>query len=93
MAITRINEFRARKGKGDTLYSIFAAVQPSIQAAPGCLSCRLIRGVDDPDLIVLLEEWARVEDHQAALKAIPPSEFEKVMPLLAGPPSGVYFQG
>jgi quinol monooxygenase YgiN len=91
--ITRINTFKARTGQGDSLRGKFAGIVPSIQATPGCLSCKLLQGVDDPDQIVVLEEWESVEAHQAAVKNIKPSDFAAVMPLLAERPSGTYFQG
>lgn len=91
MAITRVNEFQARAGEGEPLRELIASFVPTIEAADGCLSCRVLRGREDRDRIVVLEEWESVEAHQAATRAIPPETFQEAMKLLAGPPSGAYY--
>jgi quinol monooxygenase YgiN len=93
MSITRINEFRAREGESDALAELFRGVVRSIQGEPGCLACRFLQAIDDPHRIVILEEWESVDAHRAALARMAPADFEPVMRLLDGRPSGAYFQG
>lgn len=93
MSVTRINEFQAQEGRGGELRKLIAAFVPSIEAAPGCRSCRLLQGVDDPARIVVIEEWESVEAHQAAMRDIPADGMQAAKALLAGPPKGEYLSG
>ncbi len=91
MAVTRINEFRAKVGEGDALRDLLRAAVPEIAAAAGCLSCQLLQGRDAPERIVVLEVWESPEAHQASLRDVPAEVFAPVMALLDGRPSGAYF--
>jgi quinol monooxygenase YgiN len=91
MAITRINEFRAGAGKAAELSAELAAIVPSIAAAPGCLSCRLLRSQKDADHFIVLEEWDSVQAHRDSLMRGAPDAFHDVKKLLATPPTGEYY--
>jgi len=93
VSITRINEFQAREGEGGALRTVVESFVPAIRSAPGCHSCRLLQGDDDPDRIVVIEEWESVADHRAAAEGIPSDALQQVKALLAGPPRGGYFRG
>jgi quinol monooxygenase YgiN len=86
--ITRINYFEAKAGSADTLQQLLHAVTVTIQNSVGCVSCRLLRGVDNPAHLTIIEEWESVEAHQEAARRIPPDKLAEVMALLATPPSG-----
>jgi quinol monooxygenase YgiN len=92
MSITRINEFRAREGETSALAELLRGVAQSIQNNSGCLACRFLQAIDDPQRIVILEEWESVDAHRAALARMAPADFEPVMRLLESRPSGAYFQ-
>lgn len=93
MGITRINEFRAQEEEGDALQQAIESYLPVIRESVGCLSCRLLRGDDDPTRIVVIEEWESVPDHRAAVEAIPADALERAKALSATPPRGGYFRG
>ncbi|WP_035054567.1 putative quinol monooxygenase [Andreprevotia chitinilytica] len=93
MAITRINEFHAIEGKGDALAAVFGTtIVPSIRQAAGCISCELLRSVDEPGRFAVVEVWDSVEAHKASLAEVPPELFLQVKPLLSTPPTGHYYR-
>ena len=92
MSVTRINEFQAREGKGDTLRELIRSFVPFIETSPGCHSCQLLQNQDDSTRIVVIEVWDSVEAHQESAKNIPPGTLEEATLLLAGPPQGGYYR-
>lgn len=93
MAITRLNHFHARAGEEDALFEALKAVVPLIRDLKGCTRCEIMRDTDKHAHIIILEGWQRIDDHKAALSAIPQETFEPVMALLDEPPYGNYFEG
>ena len=83
----------ALPGKGAEL-TAFAQeiILPALQSAAGCLGCELLRSQTDPDTIMIIEDWASEQAHQASVKQIRPEDIQHVMGLLAGPPAGDYYQ-
>lgn len=92
MAITRINQFTAKPGSGDELYALIESFLPYIRESDGCHEARLLRGIDDPDLIAVIEVWRDQEAHRASAQNVPPDTFPKAMALMAGPPGGAYYR-
>ena len=93
MAITRINEFRAKPGRGLALRMFLASVVTDVRAAPGCRSCELNEALDNPEQFAVIEVWDSVEDHKAAGRALaPPARIEEAMTLLGAPAAGTYFR-
>ena len=92
MSVTRINDFRAKEGKGETLRALLGQAIPSITSSRGCLSCKLLQSQESPGRFVVLEVWDSVESHKAAVKELPPEMLMTVMALLDGRPSGEYFR-
>ena len=52
-----------RPGEETTFEAAFAQARPLIEATPGFLGLRLLRGVERPSDYLLLVEWERLEDH------------------------------
>ena len=52
-----IVEIRAKQGSVDDLISAFKQFIPTARSSEGNISLDLIRGQDDPDVIVLYEQW------------------------------------
>lgn len=92
MAITRINEFTPKAGRGAELRQFLESVIDLIRGAAGSRSCQLLQATDQPELFAIIEVWDSVEAHRAAAKAIPPSKVQAVMPLLVAPATGAYFR-
>ena len=91
MGMTRINEFRAKKGKADAFRAFLMRIIPTIASSAGCLSCRLLQSCENPTRFVVIEVWDSIESHQASMRDIPPEEFAEVMELLDGTPVGEYY--
>lgn len=92
MGVTRINQFHAKEGEGAALKAVVESFLPAIRGAAGCQSCRLLQGEDDPDRIVVIEEWESVPAHRAAAEQIPRDALEKAKALFESPPRGGYFR-
>jgi quinol monooxygenase YgiN len=90
--ITRINQFEAKSGLEDKLFEFLRSVIATIEKSPGCKSCRLLRSAEHPAHLAIIEEWASIQDHQNAAKAIPPEQMAKAMALFARPPTGMYYK-
>ena len=91
MSIHRTNYFIAKPGQGPSLARAFAPIIALILDADGCIDCQLLISNDNPDLVLVLEEWNSIEAHQGAAKIVRPDDFSKVMGFLAEKPSGNYF--
>ena len=92
MSVLRINTFQAREGAGADLRRVVETFLPLIEGSAGCRSVRLLESVDDPDRLVVLEEWDDVESHRVTAQAIPREALGRAMELLEGPPEGVYYR-
>ena len=91
MSITRINKFVAKDGMGDQLHAFLTSLVPVIEQSPGCESCKVLRSQEHADEFLVVEAWVSVAAHQASAMNIPPEKIAAVMPLLASPPSGSYY--
>lgn len=91
MSVTRLNEFQAKPGQESALRDFLSALVPTIGRASGCRSCQLLAAMSTPGRFVVLEVWDSVEAHKQAANAIPASEIQRVMAMLAAPPKGEYF--
>lgn len=92
MSITRINEFHAAEGLADDLHTFLGTLVPYITSSPGCISCQILREIENQDAFVVIERWESVESHQASIESFPKEEMQAAMPLLGRPPTGTYYQ-
>lgn len=91
MAITRINQFRARDDKGPALREFLRSIIVLIVDAPGCRSCELLSRDDDPTRFAIIEVWDSIGAHQASVSRIPPALLQHAQTLFAAPPQGAYY--
>lgn len=91
MNIIRMNAFLAKEDQVGELRGFLHSIIPSISAAGGCVSCRLLHSQEDPTRFVVLEEWTSKEAHQASVQNIQVGDVERVIGMLAAPPAGEYF--
>ena len=91
MAITRINHFEAKVGSEQALYEFLQSVISIVKECSGCLGCQLLRSIENPANIVIVEQWDNVESHKQAASAIPPEKLKDAFALFAKPPAGVYY--
>ncbi len=66
-------------------------VAPAITASEGCESYQLFQSRDEPTQFIGIEIWASTEAHQASVKNIPVESINEFMTLVAGRPSGRYY--
>lgn len=92
MSITRINHFEAKAGAEQALYEFLQQVIAVIKDCDGCIDCTLLRSIDSPSSLVIVEQWDSIESHQKAASAIPPDKLQEVFALIAKPASGTYYQ-
>lgn len=91
MAITRINHFEAETGSELALYEFLQSVISVVRESSGCIDCQLLRGIENPTQLVIIEQWTDVEAHQKAARAVPPEKLKEVFALIAKPASGMYY--
>ena len=92
MSVTRMNNFDAALGKQDELRDVLRGVVALVQTLDGCESCHLLRDAKEAHRFLIVEVWASIAHHQAAAQAIPRDKIAQVMPLLAAPPRGSYYE-
>ena len=92
MRITRINTFMAAEGMGDQLRSALLAITPLLRKADGCAGCRVVRNLERPDELLLVERWTSAAAQAASARRIPPEKIAELVPLLAGPPQGLFYR-
>jgi len=61
--VLEIAVFTVKPGQADAFAAAYAQARRFIEAAAGCRSVRMTRGVEDPDRFTLLVEWQTLEDH------------------------------
>ena len=92
MTITRINNFAAKPGLGDELFGLIDSFLPYIRESDGCVEVKILRDIEDPDQIVVIEVWRDQEAHRASAANVPEGTFPKAMALMSGPPTGAYYK-
>ena len=92
MPVTRINRFTSKPGSEDALHDLLQSILPIIEGSNGSISAKVLRGVDAPSDLIVVEQWEDVASHQASAQAIPPDLLSKAMALMAGPPEGDYYE-
>lgn len=91
MPITRINHFEAKPGAEQALYEFLQSAIATIKNCSGCLGCQLLRSLDNPANIAIVEQWVDVESHQRAASVIPPERLKVAFEFFAKPPAGTYY--
>ena len=62
-----------------------------IEEADGWLGYQIFQRQDEPEKVVIVEQWETAQAHQASAKAIPSDALGEVRDLLAVPPAGGYY--
>ena len=92
MSISRIGQTQAKEDTLEALRNFLLSIIPIIKSSHGCESVTLYQSKDDPTRFTMIEVWDSIESHQASVKNIPPEMLGEIRPLLAGAPSGGYFE-
>lgn len=63
MSVTVTVEIKSKPGEGDKLVALFKDLLPDTRKYDGCISIDLYRNQDDPDVVILVEQWESAEHH------------------------------
>ena len=92
MAVTVVATLKVKPGLADTVLEAMTAMLPETRAYAGCLGVDVVEGVDDPNTILLLEEWETPESQQAYLQWRAESgALTQMAEVLAEPPTFVHY--
>lgn len=76
-----------KKGATKAAIDLFAPTIELSQREPGCLKFAVHQDIDDPDVLVVVEQWESKAAHDTHLKQPHVQELnESVAPLMAGVP-------
>ena len=93
--ILRHNHFYAVDGKQDELLIFAESLREYIESSSGNLGFEVWQSDEDETHLIVLERWEDKESHQASLTSYPKDlmqqQIVQMMPLLAKPPTGEYF--
>jgi heme oxygenase (mycobilin-producing) len=93
MTVIRMGELKAKSGKSDALLEFIGRViVPGVKTSRGCVTCQVMRHLDDPNRFFILETWDSIESHKASAKNISREEIAEIMPLLDDSPQGGYYE-
>ena len=94
MGVTAIIRLKAKSGQGEALLKAFAGPLEQVRQHPTCFYASMFVSADNPDELLLLEEWEFVESHQeyvAEMRA--GGVMDAIMEFMSGAPETTYFQG
>ena len=65
MSVTAIYSLQAAEGKAEELVAMLQQGRDFSMTVEGCEGFEVFQGKDDPNMFVMTERWASVEDHQS----------------------------
>jgi quinol monooxygenase YgiN len=68
VAIQVILELQAKPGEGDRLAEVVRGMLHDTNRMDGALGSEVLRGLDDGDKVVLVEQWRDRADHEAYVR-------------------------
>lgn len=87
--ITVVVSARAKPGRGAELLDLYGELAAATHGEDGCLAFTLHRGLDDHDVIALVERWASREALDAHLGSPHVTTFRREAAELADGPSAI----
>ena len=92
MTVTVVVELPAQPDRTEEMTAFIGSVLPGTREFAGCRRVSLHANEEDPNQVVLLEEWDSRASHEQYLAwRTERGDFPKVIDMLAGPPSIRYF--
>lgn len=93
MSIAYIGQSQARPEAVDRFRDFLSTVvAPAIRASAGNQAYQVFQSQEDPTRFIGIEIWESVDAHRASVKNIPPESIAEFRQLVAGSPSGGYYQ-
>ena len=69
--ILELVEINLKPGTAAAFEAAFSQAIPLLEGAKGCLSARLVHGIENPDRYRLLVHWETLEDHTEGYRGSP----------------------
>ena len=92
MAVTVLLELKAKSGTGGGLVGVFKQILPDTRAFDGNIGVTVLQNQDDPDTLVLVEEWETKPHYEKYLAwRTETGAMDQLAPALDAPPSIRYF--
>lgn len=93
MAVTVLAQIKTKPGLGDAVLDGLKGTLPDTRAYKGCLAIDIVRDLDDPDGIALIEQWENRSDHEAYLAwRMEEGTLAQMMEVLAEEPKFTYYE-
>lgn len=93
MSVTFFNTFPAKKGQGKAFAEMTKKWSYNLNMLPGCSDIKVYIRTDDPDKVVVIEEWESPEAHANFINMLTEKGgMEGAMKLLEEMPQGVFLQ-
>ncbi|MET4426807.1 antibiotic biosynthesis monooxygenase family protein [Mycolicibacterium sp. 624] len=55
--VTVLAHLRAKQGAGDAVEEFLTEIVPAARICDGCIEIRVVRELEDPDQLVVIEKW------------------------------------
>jgi len=92
MAVTVLLEVKAKAGTGGDLVGVFKQILPDTRKFEGCIGVSVLQNQDDPDTLVLVEEWETKQNHEKYMGwRTETGLVDQLVAAIEGPPSIRYF--
>lgn len=92
MAVTVLLELKAKAGTGGGLAGVFKEILPDTRKFEGCIGVTVLQNQDDPDTLVLVEEWETRQHHEKYMGwRTETGLVDQLVAAIEGPPSIRYF--
>lgn len=65
MSVTVLATLKLKPGLADTVLGGLKDMLPDTRAYAGCESVDVVRDMDNPDTVILVEQWGARSDHEA----------------------------
>jgi quinol monooxygenase YgiN len=94
MSVRVMVRMRARPGEGDRLLQVVNDLTPDSLLREGCGEFELVRDLDDPDLLIMIERWRDRADHEAYVQWRAETQIgvSEMGAVLAEPPEILYLE-
>lgn len=87
-------QFPCQPGKGKDMLEILSAALVETRAYDGCSSVEAFVNADDPDVVLLVEEWETRGHHERYMAwRVENGMAELLQPILKGPLDSLYMDG
>jgi quinol monooxygenase YgiN len=91
MSVTVLATLKLKPGLVETVLSGLKEILPDTRAFSGCRSIKIAQDVDNPDTVILVEEWDARSDHEAYMAwRTETGTLASMADVLAEPPAFTY---